>query len=288
MTDQALRAALLKLHAHSPLPASRFTTVQRSALDRFARQTGAVQCQRQGRGDVYCISDPMVFDAHARALSPQVETAVDTALPTRAQHLAYARDSKAGRHQHDWYYPLLKAVGDAVTWHNGEGATLPLSALTRDFGAATLGLECDDGWHTERPLWLIENQALFDRTDWFPEEASATLLYYGGQIDGRLLAWLGRRRRASRVVLFADYDGVGLSRYVRLHQVLGDACEFWLMPHWEQKLARYGSAQVWRKTQHLFAGAAALIPTPVRALAEQMRRQGLALEQEAVWLPVTG
>jgi hypothetical protein len=69
MTDQALRAALLKLHAHSPLPASRFTPVQRSALDQFARQTGAVQCQSQGRGDVYCISDPVVFDAHARALS---------------------------------------------------------------------------------------------------------------------------------------------------------------------------------------------------------------------------
>jgi hypothetical protein len=53
MTDQALRAALLKLQGKSPLPASQFTAAQRNALDRFARQTGAVNCQRQGRGDVY-------------------------------------------------------------------------------------------------------------------------------------------------------------------------------------------------------------------------------------------
>jgi hypothetical protein len=278
---------MLKLHANSHLPASNFTPTQRSALDRFARQTGAVQCQRLGRGDVYHVCDPVVFNAHIRALSPQVETAVDTAVPLRAHHVAYARDSKAGRHRHDRYYPLLKAGGAAVTWCNGEGATLHLSTFTRDFGAATLVLECDDGWHTEQPLWLIENQAPFDRTDWLPEGTSATLLYYGGQLDGRLLDWLGRRRRASRVILFADYDGVGLSRYVRLYQELGDACEFWLMPHWEQKLARYGNAQVWRKTMHLFAGVAASLPTPVRALAEQMRCQGLALEQEAVWLPVS-
>jgi hypothetical protein len=287
MTDHALRAALLKLHAKSPLPASHFTPTQRSALDRFARQTGAVQCQRQGRGDVYRVCDAVVFDAHVRGLSPQAETAVDATLPLRAQHVARARDSKAGRHQHERYYPLLKAVGDSVTWCNGEGGTtLPLSALTLDFGAATLGIECEDGWRTEQPLWLIENQALFDRTDWLPEETSATLLYYGGQIDGRLLAWLGRRRRASRVILFADYDGVGLSRYAKLYQVLGEACEFWLMPHWERKLARYGNAQVWRNTLHLFKGVAASLPTPARALAEQMQRQGLALEQEAVWLPV--
>ena len=50
MTEQALRAALLKLQGKSPLPASQFTSAQRMALDQFARQTGAVNCLRQGRG----------------------------------------------------------------------------------------------------------------------------------------------------------------------------------------------------------------------------------------------
>ena len=126
---------------------------------------------------------------------------------------------------------------------------------------------------------------MFDRTDWLPEGTQATLLYYGGQLDGRLLSWLGHRPRASQVILFADYDGVGLSNFARLREALGDACDFWLMPQWESKLARYGSVQLWRDTLRHFTTAVAQLPAPVRELTEQMQHLGMALEQEAVWLP---
>ncbi|MGJ7464931.1 DUF7281 domain-containing protein [Diaphorobacter nitroreducens] len=286
MTDQALRAALLKLHSKGSVPASQFTPAQRNALDRFARQTGAVSCQRQGRGDVYGICDQAVFETHVVELSPQVEPSVAEQLPLRAQHVAHARNSKARQHQHDSYYPLLKAVGDAVSWFEGEhGAELALSAFTRNLGAATLRIQPDDAWHTDQALWLVENQALFDRTDWLPAGTHATLLYYGGQLDGRLLSWLGQRPRASRIILFPDYDGVGLANFARLYEVLGDACECWLMPQWESKLARYGSNRLWRDTLRYFIGAVDHLPDYMRDLIEQMQRSGLALEQEAVWLP---
>lgn len=288
MTEQALRAALLKLQGKSPLPASQFTSAQRMALDQFARQTGAVNCLRQGRGDVYSVCDQAVFDAHVSQLSPQVEPSIAEQLPLRAQHVAHARDSKARRHQHGMYYPLLKAVGDTVSWREVKrGAELPLSAATRDFGAASLSIQSDDAWHSEQALWLVENQALFDRTDWLPEGTQATLLYYGGQLDGRLLSWLGHRPRASQVILFADYDGVGLSNFARLREALGDACDFWLMPQWESKLARYGSVQIWRDTLRHFTTAVAQLPPSVRELTEQMQHLGMALEQEAVWLPAS-
>lgn len=286
MTEQALRAALLKLQGKSTLPASQFTAAQRMALDQFARRTGAVNCLRQGRGDVYSVCDQAVFDAHVTQLSPQVEPSIAEQLPLRAQHVAHARDSKARRHQHGSYYPLLKAVGDTVSWREVErGAELALSAATRDFGAASLSIQSDDAWHSEQALWLVENQALFDRTDWLPEGTHATLLYYGGQLDGRLLSWLGHRPRASQVILFADYDGVGLSNFARLREALGDACDFWLMPQWESKLARYGGVQLWRDTLRHFTTAVAQLPPSVRELTEQMQHLGLALEQEAVWLP---
>ncbi len=288
MTEQALRAALLKLQGKSTLPASQFTAAQRMALDQFARRTGAVNCLRQGRGDVYSVCDQAVFDAHVSQLSPQVEPLIAEHLPLRAQHVAHARDSKARRHQHGIYYPLLKAVGDAVSWHEAErGAELALSAATSDFGAASLSIRSDDAWHSEQVLWLVENQALFDRTDWLPEGTQASLLYYGGQLDGRLLSWLGYRPRASQVILFADYDGVGLSNFARLREALGDACDFWLMPQWESKLARYGSVQLWRDTLRHFTTAVAQLPAPVRELTEQMQQLGMALEQEAVWLPAS-
>ena len=52
MDDRVLLAALSKLHEREALPASQFTVAQRAVLDQFIRQTGAVRCQRQGRGDV--------------------------------------------------------------------------------------------------------------------------------------------------------------------------------------------------------------------------------------------
>lgn len=132
----------------------------------------------------------------------------------------------------------------------------------------------------------MENQALFDRTDWLPTGTQATLLYYGGQLDGRLLAWLGQRPRASRVVLFPDYDGVGLSNFARLHAQLGEACECWLMPDWQSKPAHYGNQKLWRDTLQEFTNAVTQLPDYLSPLTEQMRRSGVALEQEAVWLPV--
>ena len=285
--DRTLRAALLKLHGQPSLPASQFTAAQRSALDRFARQTGAITCQRQGRGDIYRISDPRLFDTHLSALSPQVGMLATGDLPLRAQHIAHARDSKARHHQHEYYYPLLKAVGEKVLWRQGErGSELPLSQLTHHFGAASLCIEAGDTWQSGQPLWLVENQALFDRTDWLPVGTQATLLYYGGQLDGRLLAWLGQRPRASRVVLFPDYDGVGLANFARLFAQLGDTCECWLMPDWQSKLARYGSQRLWQDTLREFTSAVLQLPDYLGPLTEQMRQFGLALEQEAVWLSV--
>lgn len=285
--DRPLHAALLKLHGQQSLPASQFTAAQRSALDRFARQTGAVSCQRQGRGEVYRICDRQRFELHLSALSPQVEMQATDDLPLRAQHIAHARDSKARNHQHECYYPLLKAVGDNVRWRQDQHQSeLPLSQLTRDFGAASLCLESGDTWQSGQALWLVENQALFDHTDWLPTGTQASLLYYGGQLDGRLLAWLSRRPRASCIVLFPDYDGVGLSNFARLYAQLGEACECWLMPDWQSKLARYGSQRLWQDTFREFTSAVAQLPDYLGPLTEQMRQSGQALEQEAVWLPV--
>ncbi len=285
--DSTLRAALLKLHGQSTLPVSQFTPAQRSALDGFARQTGAVICQRQGRGDVYRVSDPQLFEIHLVGLSPQVEMPTTESLPLRAQHIAHARNSKARNHQHESYYPQLKAVGDRVFWHQDEhGNQLPLSQLTQDYGAASLRLQAEDSWQTAQPLWLVENQALFDRTDWLPADTQATLLYYGGQLDGRLLAWLARQPRASRVILFPDYDGVGLANFARLVTLLGEACECWLMPDWQTRLERYGSHRLWQDTYREFNSVVSQLPDYLSPLTDRMYQTGLALEQEAVWLPV--
>jgi hypothetical protein len=286
MDDKVLLAALAKLQAEPELPASQFTAAQRSVLDRFARQTGAVRSQRQGRGENYRIVDPALFATHFSALSPDVEAGAALQIPLRARHIARARDSKAGVHQHEHYYLLIKAVGDSVVWReNHRGIELPLSRATIGFGAATLMVDANDAWATEQDLWLVENQALFDRTDWLPGNTQATIAYYGGQLNGILLDWLGSRARAGHVMHFPDYDGTGLANFSRLHAVLGDACRFWLMPDWSEKLDRYGSTQLWRDTLRDFTSASQRLPEYLTPLTRQMLHTGRALEQEAVWLP---
>ncbi len=132
----------------------------------------------------------------------------------------------------------------------------------------------------------MENQALFDRTDWLPVGTQATLLYYGGQLDGRLFAWLGQRPRASRVVLFPDYDGVGLANFARL------LCTAWrcLRMLVDARLAKQAgtlwSQRLWQDTFREFTSAVLQLPDYLGPLTEEMRQSGLALEQEAVWLSV--
>ena len=118
------------------------------------------------------------------------------------------------------------------------------------------------------------------------EDTRATVLYYGGHLDGRLLAWLSAKPRAREVILFADYDGVGLANFLRLHKALSGNCTSWLMPDWDKKLMRYGNSRLWQSTLREFPHPSIQLPDALRQLAERMRELGLALEQEAVWLPV--
>ena len=285
MDDKVLLAALHKLHVNTELPASQFTSAQRQALDRFARQTGAVNSQRQGRGETYRIVNRVIFDTHLQALSPGVMDVGGSEMPARAMHISDARNSKARAHRHAHYYLLIKAVGSNVIWREAKRSiALPLSQATRDFGAATLAIDTHDTWTSENDLWLVENQALFDRTDWLPAGTAATVAYYGGQINGILLNWLGSRPRAAKVMHFPDYDGVGLANFRRLNAALGDKCKFWLMPDWDVKLERYGSSQLWRDTFRDFSSVSHLLPEYLTPLLNQMRQSGLALEQESVWL----
>lgn len=99
----------------------------------------------------------------------------------------------------------------------------------------------------------------------------------------------GQGPRTPRLLLFADYDGVGLHNYARLRERVGEQAGFWLMPDWRSRLERFGNPDIWRKTLGDFQAAQPYLDDPsvseaVRALVDTLRRKGLALEQEAVWL----
>lgn len=307
--SRALAAALARLLEGASNPsqalacqASTFTALQRRALEDLARSTGALRLKPEGRGSVYEVVSVEVLTTHLRALRPNHASEIDPSLPLRAANIAQSRNSKGRAHGHALHYLLVKSISDGVIWRDKypeaeekqetekqHGRAFDLSQATDTAGAGVLAITEDDDWHSDQPLWLVENQALFDRLDWLPPDVQGTVAYYAGQLPGRLLKWLACRPRASEVILFPDYDGVGLLNYARLLEVCASPTRFWLMPDWARLLKTYGSHAVWRSTQSDFEAAVARLeavqaPPEVMAMCTALRAQGLALEHESVWL----
>lgn len=289
--SQILATALAKLLAGA-VAVSAFTPAQRRALEELARTAGGLRVQTEGRGSRFRVDNADLLASHLRALRPLAGDTMDPELPLRAANIGHRRDSKGGRHGHALHYLLIKAIAAGATWTIADASTpcFDLAAATASGGAGALPIATADDWQSAQPLWLVENQALFDRLDWLPATATGTLHYYAGQLPERLLQWLAARARAPQVILFPDYDGVGLLNYARLREVCASPCSFWLMPGWGARLSTYGSNQVWRDTQSQFRQAvrrleALGLEDEVAELCQALSREGLALEHEAVWLP---
>ena len=287
--NKALTAALEKLRQHGRVAGSALTKGQRNALNEFARRTSCIQETVVGRGTVYRVINEKVLDTYWRELRPKERKELPHDLPQRAFNIASSRDSKSASHRHDTYYLLLKSKGAGVSWSNGH-STLDLTAASENYGAATLAITTNDDWTSEQPLWLVENQKLFDRLDWLPSDTVASIAYYGGQLNNLLINWLARKSHIKEVILFPDYDGVGLMNYARLRSKLGGKCHLWLMPEWERLLTEFGSNKVWLDNFTDFASAFERLQDEVnpelQKLMSTMQKQAMALEQEAIWLSI--
>ena len=289
--SQALAKALTRLIEVYPdsIAGSTLTTSQKKQLDEFSRKTQSVQATPKGRGVVYRILDMDVVKVTLEQLAPNQN--VSSSAPQRAVNIASTRSSKQGRASHDVSYMLAKTVANPL-WRVSEVLTEHLKIATEEFGVFSLevGGERNRNLHTHHSIWLVENQALFDRLDWLPNNEPTTVIWYRGQLHNKLIEWLSAPDRAQRVCFFSDYDGVGLNNYRRLSSKLEERAEFWLMPNWKELLVRYGQNQLWNDTAREFdsfeQNSQRLLEhsPPLRELVMQMKKHGLALEQEAVWL----
>ncbi len=289
--SRALLAALEKLReSHTGLlPASALSSSQRRSLETFAQTTKCVQMRPSGRGVVFEITQPSIVDKHWRDLSPVDLLDLDDGLPNRAKNIATSRSSKSHDHLHDVHYLLVKAAKGPVTWVDDTGHKLDLRQTTDLQGAAAFAIREHNSWTTDGVLWLVENQALFDRLDWLPDQLNTSIAYYSGNLRNSFLEWLIAKPRAQTIWFFPDYDGVGLMNYARIKACLGDSVKFWLMPEWQSKLGRFGSAALWNATSKEFHNALRYlndleIEAGMKLLINEMRTKGMALEQEAVWL----
>jgi hypothetical protein len=209
----------------------------------------------------------------------------------RSRNIGTDLSSKKGQSAHDCYYLLMKAWDSDVVWQC-DNCTMYPSELTERLGVAAMQVSANNTWYCNRPLLLVENQALFDRCDWLPDRFNGCLVYYAGQLSDILLNWFSEQKRASDVILFPDYDGIGLTNYARLVLTLhpGSTLHFYWLADWENKLPVYGNAKVWSKTRIQFENAMKklenmnVLNSDLIKLGQLSQRCGKALEQEAIWL----
>ncbi|EIJ0982017.1 DUF7281 domain-containing protein [Vibrio vulnificus] len=289
--SQPLIAALKRLmHAHpDSIAASTMTTAQKRQLDEFCRKTHSVRMTPSGRGVAYRIEDLAVVTVTLQQLSPHQDLPLP--IPPRAANIASTRSSKQGRITHDVTHVFIKTRGQP-NWSDRYRPTEQLQRASEEFGVTALeiGGDKNHSLYSKHPIWLVENQDLFDRLDWLPTSEPTSVIWYRGQLHNKLIDWLAAPQRSPLIYLFADYDGVGLNNYRRLKERLGERATFWLMANWRTLLTRYGQNKLWIDTAREFesfernAGQWLEQENELKALVQAMKRQGLALEQEVVWL----
>ncbi|MBF6650096.1 hypothetical protein [Methylobacter sp. BlB1] len=279
------------LDSPAALPSSSFSLQQRKALETFSSSTRLIEIARQGRSTLYRVINPLALSNYLAQLQPVSETDLPPDLPDRSRNVGINRSSKKGNSTHQSYYLLMKAWADGVIWQD-ERTTLDVTAATSKFGIAALRLNADQSWRCNRTLLFVENQALFDRNDWLDNDFNGCLIYYAGQLPEFFLQWLSECSRSPQVILFPDYDGIGLSNYARLAKSLHaeTKLDFYWMPNWQDKLMKYGDKEIWSRTSILFHNAynqlklSNLVDKDLEQLAEISQYHGKALEQEAIWL----
>jgi hypothetical protein len=273
------------------LNASAFTKKQKQELEDFSRTMRLITIAKKGRSTQYQILNRESIVKYINVRQPFLETQLDSTIPARSRNIALDSDSKKGQSTHESCYLLMKAWDDSVVWQDRTNIMHP-AKQTENFGLAALCITSGQCWQTNTPIWFIENQALFDQNDWLPDEFEGCLIYYSGQLSNVLLKWLAERKRSPEIILFPDYDGVGLSNYTRLLNSLhaDSLLRFYWMPDWEYKLEKFGNAEVWQKTRIQFENAIQQLESvkgsndKLEKLAQLSQFYGRTLEQEAIWL----
>ena len=191
------------------LTVSDFTVSQRKQLEQFARDTRLLEIGKQGRSTCYRVLNRQAVLDHLLLQQPLTDDELHPELPPRSRNIGKERNSKKGQTGHECWYLLMKAWDMECVWKNENGLFKP-AQLTECFGVAALRISTGQDWHCNRPLLLVENQALFDRCDWLPESFNGCLVYYAGQLPALFLHWLCETNRTDKIIIFPDYDGIGL------------------------------------------------------------------------------
>lgn len=286
MNNEVWLKVLQKIADEEEIPFSLVPKSVREKLQQWGESSGAVSLQRSqaGAGRVFKVVNLRIVEKEIISLNPNID--VNAISSSRLRNLAINKDSKAGLTTLEYSYYLCKAIGDNVFVNE-----VNVSDVSKSIGCFALPVRNDsEGIICRGSLLLVENQQLLDDLKWVPSSFTGIVLYYAGNLSARLRMWLTKSSFVS-VILFPDYDAVGINNYANLVETLPDAQWFW-MHDWKMKLEKYGCKELRRKgnqesmfdtlwsnfKEYGFPDA------ELESLMTEIRKQGKMLEQEAVMI----
>lgn len=289
MKKEQLLNLLRQLESREKIP---FSEVPKSVLEEFktfGAQKGCFFVEKNGRGRNFKISNQTILKNEINRLTPDVDL---NSASYRAKNLAINNDTKAGQTTLQFSHFHCKAIGENICLENNNSIQ-DVSAVTKCLGGFSISIKDNsNGIKCNSNLILVENQQLLDDTNWVSKGWNGILLYYGGNIHGRLLNWL-KKSSFSKIIIFPDYDSVGISNFLRLKNEISSAQWFWI-DNWEPLLKKYGKADLWNEPKQ-FSSFNNLwknfeekdFPDPkLKQLMTKMREFGKGLEQEVVLLQI--
>lgn len=284
MNNEVWLKVLQKIADEEEIPFSLVPKSVREKLQQWGESSGAVSLQRSqaGAGRVFKVVNLRIVEKEIISLDPNID--VNALSSSRLRNLAINKDTKAGLTTLEYSYYLCKAIGDNVFVNE-----VNVSDVSKSIGCFALPVRNDsEGIICRGSLLLVENQQLLDDLKWVPSGFTGIVLYYSGNLSARLRAWLKRCSFAG-IILFPDYDAVGISNFANLLDDIPNAKWFWI-PDWKEKLAKYGCKELRKKGNQdsMFENLwnhfkeNGFPDSELENLMTEIRKQGKMLEQEAI------
>jgi len=255
------------------------SSVSRSAWDEILPMlsSGALRKEKTGAGSRLSLADRKAVAGQLERVRPNW---TDTGnAPPRASAVRKYRDSKRAISNNP--EPIyLRSCRESCVWSNGINS-LDVADLTRIADIAAIATKTDDQWHSDAPIGLIENKEVFFHCErLYRQVECGSFIYYGGNVPKRMNEWLAARERAPLILLYADYDPVGLNNYLRLKQKIGAAVEFVVPPNFEELMEKWGKHQLLEKNVKYLRYIEQSEDVFVKRMVNAMQKHGCGLEQE--------
>lgn len=281
MPVDALAGRLSQLLDDGSVVGSALSRSMREALEPLFWSAVLVEA-KAGAGKRVVVADRTALLHWVEARYPSGLDGAGGDLPVRAAAVATFRDSKSGDRLPARPVFMRGLRGAAL---EREGQRLRLAELTAANGLAGVLVEPSRPWSLHGSLALVENLEVFLNVEQVLPDIDAAL-WAAGRLDQKVLDWLAGMP-AVRVVHAGDYDPVGLDEYLRVAAAMPGRSTLLVPDDFEERLVRFGSRTLLAKSAEVLERVRRHGNAEVDAVLAVMDRHGLALEQEALLVPLS-